>query len=70
MSADAFARATGDGVAEISRRLESVPPLPIHLRWATVIGGGCFHSIRQAGHFPWADAPAAIRRALHAALRR
>jgi putative MFS transporter len=27
---------------DIARRFESVPPLPIHVRWATVIGIGCF----------------------------
>jgi putative MFS transporter len=28
--------------AEITRRLESIPPLPVHSRWATWVGVGCF----------------------------
>lgn len=27
---------------QITRRLEALPPLPIHFRWATVVGVGCF----------------------------
>ncbi len=28
--------------AEIAQRLECIPPLPIHTRWATLVGVGCF----------------------------
>lgn len=27
---------------EVARRLEAIPPLPIHTRWAVIVGTGCF----------------------------
>lgn len=33
---------TDSDAAEVTRRLEALPPLPSHLRWATTVSVGCF----------------------------
>jgi MFS transporter, putative metabolite:H+ symporter len=38
---DSF-RGSEPSAQSIAQRLECVPPLPIHLRWGTIIGIGCF----------------------------
>lgn len=34
--------AAEEDIPEVTRRLEAIPPLPIHSRWAAIVGVGCF----------------------------